>query len=256
MNREFCFDNEILAFNARGLVPLAQESEDQYLARCRSLKTYPDLCPMLVETLYGCKPDWIEVRNSNSNLSPWEAAATFYDEEDHSVSIQLRRAFLTKKRYLGLYDKEEVLAHEYIHAVRFPLQSEKYEEFFAYYIAAFFGSKFRAYWGPLFTKPSDALVFTGAALAPFAAFFVDVVDPLFFLAIPIGITAFFATRLISRWRRWKSCQEKVGLPLMIRLTDEEIDLFAQLSSSEIKAYAEEQSKVTLRWKLLSFMYCK
>ena len=241
-------------YNLRGLFPLPEEPEEYYLTRCMAIKKGEDHCPAIVEALYCCKPDWVRIEYSDDNLLLWEAGATFYDEEKGLSHIQLRRAFLQKESYLGLYSRLEVLAHEYIHAIRFPLQSEKYEEFFAYFIAASFGSKFRAFWGPLFTKPIDAVLFFIASLIPFGALFTDSVDPFFFLIPLLTLFTFFSLRLCFRWRRWRSCKEKVGLPLMIRLTDQEIDLFSQLKTAEIEAFIETESALQFRWKLLESFY--
>ena len=48
--------------------------------------------------------------------------------------------------------------------------------------------------------------------------------------------------------------EKTILPLMLRLTDQEILLFARSSSSEIQSYIAKASKEQLRWKMLALVY--
>ena len=89
--------------------------------------------------------------------------------QEGAVWIQMRAQFKEKKTLFGVYNHSEVLAHEYVHAVRYPLKSEKYEEFFAYFVSKKFGKNMRAIVGPLFATPLEAKCFLLAWMLPLFA---------------------------------------------------------------------------------------
>ena len=66
---------------------------------------------------------------------------------------------------------------------------------------------------------------------------------------------FVGARLVQRWKRWYSCMKKLSLPLMVRLTDEEIELFSTLCPKEIALWIEKERENSFRWRLLSDSYC-
>ena len=241
---------------------LPSDTEETYKEKISAIQNTPPQPDKeafaCLKELYDIEPLWVPVIYSNEGLSFFEAGCTWMDGD--AVWIQLKKDFEKKKTLFALYKKSEVLAHEYVHAVRYPMMSEKYEEFFAYFASKKFGARFRAFFGPLFSSPIEARVFLWAWMLPLFAITLelfDVINSLLCVAIaslPLLLTTFFGVRLILRWKRWQSCRKKVSLPLMVRLTDEEIELFSLLCTEEIALWIEKERENSFRWKLLSDSY--
>ncbi len=218
----------------------------------------------VVQSLYDIEPVWVPVIYSDQDLHFWEAACSWMQKEETTdtwkIWIQLRRCFQKKEKLYFIYQKSEVLAHEYVHACRYSLQAEKYEEFFAYYTSFFFAKKspsayLRGVLGPLFSSPKETQFFLLSLVVPSCAL---IFDPFFFealLCVPFLTCSFFGARLLMRWKKWCRCKKKISLPLMVRLTDEEIDLFSTLSQEKIRDWIDEQRKNSFRWRELSLIYC-
>jgi hypothetical protein len=257
------------SFDEKGLFVLPGESEKTYRMRVQSLDcTQSNACDHAgararVRELFSIDPTWVAISYSNDGLYPWEAACMWYDSVP---SIQLRKVFEKKTHLLGLYAKDEVLAHEYIHAVRAPFGDSPFEEFFAYLVS----NRFRAFLGPLFQRPQDGLWFVGTLLAACMSFtFSSLLENeflwglfCFFGLVFVSYFLFLAGRLGRLfWQFWRAWQhllpltEKKAWPLMIRLNDEEIRLFSRLTTHEIAAYIIAQKKEDFRWQIL-FHYCK
>jgi hypothetical protein len=268
--------SDILRWNRLGLFAVPEDSAESYTERaCFLLGSTPQEetqeARTLVQHCYDIDPFWVSIVFSKKNLLPWEAGCTWWSEElAESPLIQLHSFFEKKKRYLGLYDRDEVLAHEYVHAVRGPLASDRFEEFFAYFTSIQSGQGlfrlFRFFFGPLFENPREPIIFVGALLVAFLGIFIQL---LFFdesVLWPLGalvglLTAFFFGRLCLRWRCWYSCRRQLesiigdkALAVMIRLCDDEVLLFGQLSPEKIINWIEEQRKTNFRWQLLFQAY--
>jgi hypothetical protein len=201
---------------------------------------------LCIQTLFEVDPSSIDVHYSNKDLLLWEAACTWQEisvqtehEENPKINlpvsvhawVQLRESMRHKKKFL-FYRRSEILAHEYIHCLRAPLMSKKYEEIFAYSTSLYFGSSWRAYFGPFFSSSGESTLFVVLALLSFlasVASFFEFVDETSALLFPLAlfIYAFFLmVRLYRRQRVWQACKAKVGLPRMLYLQDHEVELYA------------------------------
>ena len=191
-------DEELLAYAKRGLIPGPHEDEMAFLERAS--KAVPLNLPewkevsSFTENLYGFAVDWVPCTYSNHKLPFWEGAATWISE-DKLPSIQLRRSF-KKGKYFG-YQRTEVLSPEAIHAARCMFEEPHFEEILAFRTSS---SPLRRFLGPLFRKPWESL--------------------LFILFFPFGL--FLLMRLLRAQWIFSSRQGQIPLPILICLTDEEI----------------------------------
>jgi hypothetical protein len=237
----------------------------------------------VVKRYYDVDPAWVPVTYAGKGLYPWEAGCTWYAENaNDSPSIQLTTRFQHAQDYLCLYQKDEVLAHEYVHAVRAPLGSAIFEEIFSYLISLNFSrglfgralQLFRTFFGPIFEQPSESLFFVSA----FSLFLVVTISALFsssyegtlvsICLVSTGIlcavtSAYFLGRLLVRWWQWWRCKVHLQaiagndtLALMLRLCDEEIVLFSHLKIEEIIDWIGDQKEMNFRWQLLASAYIK
>ena len=150
------------AFNRQGLIPGPDETEEEFLERanyCLELKTslptpfenvskedleLGDSCVKqafsLTEKIYDIVPEWIPLFFSNYRLAPWHGGCAwifqFSEETPCAAFFQLRRAFKQASHYLGIYDRNELIAHELTHASRMMFQEPRFEEIIAYQSAS------------------------------------------------------------------------------------------------------------------------
>lgn len=268
-----------IEWNRQGFFALSSDSVTSYETRVQKLQADSIVSRTftgqeVLRLYYDVNPTWVPICFSKKGLYLWEAGCTWYpDSVEDTPLIQLRPAFEHAPRYLGLYDCQEVIAHEYVHAVRAPLQSELFEEIFSYIISlefakGFFGKAlrlFRAFFGPLFEKPSEVIFFlvSLSALLLFGMYALSLASYFLigtFLAVG-GLCAFFFIRLLIRWQQWLRCkkhlQELFGknhLPLMLRLYDEEIVQFSGMPPEKIKQWIDGKVQNNFRWQLLFASY--
>jgi hypothetical protein len=247
-------DEELQVSNREGIFPAPQDTYESYCQRVLRLRQNKTISspPSLLQELYDVNPQWVEVVHSNKQLHFWEAACNWL--EGDRTWIQVRKNFEKKEKLFGLYAKEEVLAHEYVHAVRALLGSEKYEEHFAYYVSRDFGNCFRATMGPCFSNPLDAKILLLSLFTFPCLLFAELFPTTISLIIPCCTLAFLGGRLFWRWRVWHRCRRRIGLALMIRLTDEELEHLSQLTPLQIQDWISEAQKTSFRWQQLSKWY--
>jgi len=195
-----------------------------------------------IQKEFHVTPKWIQVRYSNRGLKPWEGAASWI--MDYGNWIQLRNAF-KKGSFLG-YRREDVILHEVVHSLRFTFEEPRFEEIIAH---AFTQKKWRRFFGPLFATPAHAYIFlTTLLLTPFAP------------SIPFGYLLWRLGCLIKNQRIFKKSLKKIQklfphlspYSVVLRLTDQEIQLFANQDVTIIQDYIKSQQK-NLRWQQLSFL---
>lgn len=260
--------SDLLRWNALGFFATPEDTVESYTARALSwtsqaLKENTQEARNVVRSCYDIDPSWVTVIFSKKELFPWEAGCMWYDDKP---LIQLHSRFEKKKKYLLFYDRDEILAHEYVHAARSPLHSKSFEEFFAYFVSLQFGRGplrlLRAFFGPLFEHPREPLLLIigllSALLGTFAQMWFFEEISILPIAIALAIaTSFFFGRLSLRWYRLYTCKRHFGpqaLPLMVRLLDDEIELFSRLSTQEVMAYIHEKRQTNFRWQLLFETY--
>ncbi|MBI3508913.1 MAG: hypothetical protein HY069_04700 [Chlamydiia bacterium] len=251
-------DEELVALNQKGFIPGPSETESEFLDRVKNTgkhavklggESIPSshwqwVCYHLKER-FDFEPHSLPAFYSNRLLAPWQGAAAWI-LEGKLVAIQLRKA-LRKGSYLGLYQREEILAHEAVHAARSAFSEKKNEEFFAYMTSLV---RWRRILGPIIQSPWEVWPFLVAMLV--GMFFQGA---LFFAALWLGLGF---CRLIRQHRILKKTYHallKVSdkpFALMLRLTDTEIRQFGKLEN--IQEYAEKQT--SLRWRLIRLAYLK
>ncbi|MCI0381697.1 MAG: hypothetical protein L0207_01405 [Chlamydiae bacterium] len=277
----FISDQELIHLNQRGFIPGPEESEDQFLKRVEKLEIFFSYPPKKIDhyltdgewegatkitkQLFDFGPDWIIGFYDNRNLSFFQGAATWIEKkEDVSIPlIQLRKKFFSGS-FFYLYSREEVLAHEAVHAARSAFHEEKFEEIFAFYSSK---NSFRRWMGPLFQKSWEAGVFIALLLIPFFVQisslwfgFPDFLTWLFLL--PLSYAFFLLTRLAflkGRLNRYlKKLESLLGkekaLQVAFRSKDEEILNLARVNSEEIKTYFTRNKNETPRFRMIYLAY--
>jgi len=177
-----------------GFLQGPNESDESFAKRAEFCSTFRD--PKADDHLLG----WIPLYYTNKGLSFFEGGATFIDEREGVVFplIHLRKAFKNKDHWL-FYDKEEILQHELVHAMRCTFEEPKIEEFIAYQTSKL---SYRKFFGPLFTSPKEIFFFLSSLALPF--FFSELI----FLAIPLVTLGGFLFRLALRQKKFKALLSK------------------------------------------------
>lgn len=196
-------DKELLDFYKRGLIPGPREDENVFLQRVS--KALP-LAPKLDVPKFGITIDWMPILYSNKKLPFWEGAATWIDGNG-LPSIQLREGF-QKGSYLG-YQRDEVLAHEAVHAARSTFEEPKFEEALAYMTSK---SRFRRWLGPLFRRSWESALLI-------VALFLGMLTQIW---IPIVLIGYFLMRLIKTHWCLRRCLKKFPPSVVMLMTDKEI----------------------------------
>lgn len=281
--------------NQLGLIPGPTETESDFLARaqfCQNLKQElthieADL-PFksrdeaseaifaepfkLSQSLYGIAPTWIPLFLSNYQLTPWHGGCAWIfqlnEETPTSAFLQLRQSFRHKQAYLGLYQRDELIAHELAHVGRMMYEEPQFEEFFAYQTSS---STFRRWIGPIVQSSKETLLFIilmgSLIMADIALLAVGHTYSstwvLLLKLLPFFLIGLALIRLTWRHHLLKRCQrqlEKVyankdtARHLLYRLRDEEIRLFARFSPDEIKNWFQAQQNHSFRWHFLARLY--
>lgn len=241
-----------------GLIPGPTETAEQFEKRANRcvIQKEVDLQALnRVEALFGVRPEWIEVESNRRGLMPWEPAATWV-EESESGEI----AYRIQVHPRAWYPKEEVIAHEMVHAMRMAFSERQFEEVLAYQTSR---SGLRRYLGPLFANPAETKILLLLLFLPWIGVVVDLFWTLGFAAelmiwIPIAALTFLFSRLVCIQRTFAKCLlqiEKVtgGSPLRMALwlTDAEIRLFSRSTLQEISSYIDSQRISSLRWQMMT-----
>ena len=186
----------------------------------------------------------------------------------HGRLFQLRQKFRDSRRYLGLYDRDELIAHELCHVGRMMYQEPKYEEVLAYRTSK---STFRRWFGPIVQSSWESTLFlvililimvVDFSLASFhqtQAFEIA----MWAKAIPALLIFLALGRLCWRHNRFSKClsnlKDTVGAEakanaVIYRLQDREIAAFAGMGPDAIRRYAAEIAGKSLRWRVIASAY--
>jgi hypothetical protein len=248
-------EDQLQSWGLRGIFPGPSESSEAFLLRADSLipklnaDHYPSLS--LLKQTFNTSPDWIEVVTDSKGLSFWEGAATWIEETadgKRSCRIQLKDSFLSR-----LYPKEEVIAHEMVHAMRLMFDEGRFEEILAYQTSK---NRFRRYFGPLFTNPTESKLFLLALLTSWILYWAEIffdfnLGGSFILLLPLLALGWGVFRLIRSQRIFSAALRHLAiaapLAIALRLTDTELELFAKSTPEEIRAFAHSQKEQSLRW---------
>ena len=236
-------DEELLALSRRGFIPGPGESEERFVKRVQAAEDFflnppeefqgmqrvpaPhwDWVRHHLGELYDFQPDSLIAYYSNRQLAPWQGAASWiFDVQPGPIcAVQLRRKF-SRGSYLGLYSRDEILAHEAVHAARSAFEEPASEEFFAYYTSS---AKWRRVLGPIVRRPWEASLFLGALVL---GLFLETFLPaavLFSFALWRLSAQHVRLRRAANKIRQRGKSEKTIRALLFRLTDGEIRRLAQ-----------------------------
>lgn len=283
-------DEDLLKYNALGLIPGPGETEEAFLARVHhcleelpsphsqgnpffpgalmaKLPSILDEDPFpLTEHLFDIKPLWVEGLISNEKLAPWHGGCAWiyneYPEAPTSVFIQLR-----EKAPL-FYRQQEIIAHELAHVGRMEFQEPRFEELIAYQTSS---SHWRRWLGPIVDSGFESFSFLALIGGIFAFdIFLLATDQLevFVLAawlklLPLAVIVLALCRVASRHIVFNRASDHISKAIedpslascvLYRLTDSEIQKFSQMSPSAIKAYATSQNHQELRWRMIYKAY--
>lgn len=278
---------DLIEYNRRGLIPGPKEEKEEFFARvefCLSLKTnlldevkIPNSEPQdetivtpaleLTNQLYGISPSWVPVFFSNWKLAPWHGGAAwiFKLKEDSSLGavLQLRKPFYKKSHYLGIYSRDELMAHEMAHVGRMAFEEKKYEELLAYKTSK---SWFLRMCGPIVQSAGESrlIIYILATLLIMDAYFLfqgslsAYLETQIFKLLPLILIFFALFRLKKRQSTLTKAEKNLGSiskyakEILYRLTDKEIDAFSKLQKDALLKYIDQDC--SLRWKVIKLSY--
>lgn len=285
----------LIKYNQMGLIPGPEESETEFLERaeyCLNLKeilskadlnnievidtptSQAVLSEAMAQTnlLYDIQPSWVPIAFSNDRLAPWHGGCAWIFQMDNSPTtalLQLRKNFATAKRFLGIYNRKELVVHELSHVGRMTFEEPKFEEIIAYRSAH---TGFRRYFGPIIQSAWESLMFLIVLAFSFAIdlymIAADKPDPYHLSTwVKLGPLILIIVACLRLWKRqtvFERCltrlkkgfnNEKIANAVLYRLTDNEIEKFSRWSFEEIIQYAKKQSgDGNLRWKVICEAY--
>lgn len=287
-------DQQLLDWNAEGLIPGPDENESQLSQRatyCLHLKErihsdlekiFPlaaeeiaaeeilDPALQKVKQLYEIAPHWIPLFFSNEHLTFWHGGSAWIFQQDESSPIsaffQLRRQFKNSDTYLGIYKREEIIVHELCHVGRMAFEEPKFEEIIAWQSSS---SGWRRWLGPIIQSSWESALFVlillGIVMLDVAALYWQD-DTLYQISmwaklLPVGLVGLALGRLWSRQTQFSTClrhlQETVQDPQKARA------ILYRLTDQEILLFSRlkpadiklySQSQNSLRWRLIHLAY--
>lgn len=295
MSQTLLSDAELLSLNQQGLIPGPNETESEFIKRanyCLNLKNIlaselglpqpvdseiakkliQDASP-ITKQLFNISTEWAPIIFSNHKLALWHGGCAWIfqqsEETPTAAFFQLRRVYETSTRYLGIYDRQELIAHESAHVGRMLFQEPKFEEMLAYTTGR---SLFRRMFGPIIESPWEVVLFALALLFSFAADFSAAIFggyQLYNVALwlkvpPLIIIGCGLVRLWIRHQQFSRCLKKLqGMFgnekanwIIYRLTDKEILALGKMNVKDITHYISSQKESSLRWRLLNLAYTR
>ncbi|MDD7986820.1 hypothetical protein PQO01_17860 [Lentisphaera marina] len=257
----------ILALNKRGFFPASKESLDDFICRLENLRTeYEKFDTTLQKVgsfeLEGVKFNKADVIPSEMFCDARKSNLELYDFDLDWVPgffyspgamfggcawgippyfftlFILRPSFRTRDKWY-IYGRQELMAHEMCHAVRFPLEADKYEEMFAYQTST---SSFRKLFGPMVRSPLETYILLGLITALMGVqvwiYSQEYVKQAYFLPMPVlvlmGLMLGYFAFLMLRQHLQNKSYERLLLMLStftdkpravaFRLNDQEIDV--------------------------------
>ncbi|WP_294482431.1 hypothetical protein [uncultured Victivallis sp.] len=254
--------------DAAGFFPVPGETDEQFASRLETLSGElealrdgsSDLLPLLRQSrplsrevrdaanqltweTYRFRADWVAGWYSSRRTGLFSAGILL--EVDGALPLLfLHGTFARRNRRWG-YDAAETLAHELIHAVRIAFPASVYEEYFPCQVHAsafrrWAGNLFRRWYLPFFSLGGIAAAAVLAAVGN-ALWFLPLAGPLLVLAREFQIR-----RRLGKAAHTLRMAGVDPLPVLLRLSDQEIFEIAALSPAEL----EERRKYSPRWRRL------
>ena len=286
--------DQYLIWNQQGLIPGPGESEKDFCRRAEyCLQLVREIDPefeqhfpfpkedqalgqvvmedssALTKKLYDIYPQWVPIFFSDYKLAPWHGGCAwiFQIREDSPTAaiLQMRRAWRDKTTYLGIYKREELIAHELSHVGRMMFHERKFEEILAYQTSS---ARWQRWLGPIIGSAHEAMMFMSflvlIVLADLFILFTE--SPFLYMAlwwlklIPVAIVVYGLMRLWRKHSVYERCLDvlksvtKNPHAVGYRLTDAEIKLFTKSAPEAVNEYAERLSARELRWKVIKTAY--
>jgi hypothetical protein len=227
---------------------------------------------LTTRNLYGITPDWVLIFFSNYQLAPWHGGCAWIfqlnAQTPTTAFLQLRSNFRSQKKYLGLYQRSELMSHELAHVGRMVYDEPKYEEVLAYRSSQ---AKWRRFFGPIVQSSGESLFFiltlfatllVNLSLFSVNSFFASQLT-IWLPLIPVTLFLIGLVRLIRKHTQFNLCLNQlrdlfhdndIANHLIYRLTDHEIDQFAQSTTSQIRDYILQQKEISFRWRFIAYNY--
>ncbi len=219
-------------------------------------------CSSMTEHLYSFRIDWVPGFFVTPSFSWLFGGCAFYSFPDFFTFFIIRQCFARKKRWL-IYDRDELLAHELCHVARIGLQSNIFEENFAYKTAS---SRFRRKVGGMFRGPFDAFLLLGSTLILLLSqvtktFFLPGLDVAYFWGV-VGLAVLsLGTRHLSACLKFRKCLKKLAgvspdffLAVAFRCTDTEIHQLASGKVGDIRSWINSRTTDSLRWQVIQHRF--
>ncbi len=206
-------------------------------------------------SLFGFTIDWVPGFFIDPFMLFGGCAFTYYP--DFFAMFIIRRSFRHSPKWF-IYKRKELLAHELCHIARIGLESERFEETFAYQTST---SSFRRLLGGIFLKPMDSYLLLGSA---FLLLIGQILRTYLFPALSIGIfwgilllallwLSLRYIHLMNILKRAKGSMELLwggnAMKALFRSSDKEIRTWAAFNDkAEAEAWLEKQG---VRWKVIA-----
>lgn len=286
-------EDEFPSLNEQGLIPGPEETEEDFTKRTRyclnlnrelvqqcelpspidsqTSQSLLNAISPFVKKAYGFSPNWVPIIFSNHQLAPWHGGCAWIFQVTHESPLgalfQLRKAFLHSQRYLGIYNRDELMIHEAAHIGRMAFQEPNFEELLAYQSS---NSAFRKWFGPIISSPKESLYFVLSCFLAFAGtFYYTFLDGPPFLnwlfILPLFLMMIGLLRLVIRHYQLKKClkaieallkDKEIASHVVYRLSDSEIISFGSKTENEIESYIKSQMPTSLRWRFIKAIYLR
>lgn len=212
----------------------------------------------LTEKAYAFRVNWVPGFFLSQSLGwLWGGCAAVFDSGLRVFLV--RAAFATRRKWL-IYRRDELLAHELCHVARAALNDLTAEEDFAYRLSF---SRFRAWMGPCFREPRDAILFLAPVAVLLVASLLDAFELArcrmgFFWALAGVYPAFLLIRNILARRNFRDAENVALLffanaaAALFRCSYREIRQLAAFAGdpSAAAVFIRRRADENLRWRVI------
>lgn len=188
----------------------------------------------------------------------WGGCAV-WEEENPTPVIVIRKNFAKRAKWF-IYDRAELISHEFCHAARMPLMDQELEEHLAYGISK---KWLRRAIGNCFQRDLDAILFViPAVLLALVQTVITVMQLNNSLILPFWVLAlawplYLIVRNIIQTGKYKAAKrnlEKAGFrnarAILFRSVYEEICTFAKTKPEQLRTLLEEKAEQDFRWNVI------
>ena len=208
--------------------------------------------------LFGFRCDWVPGFFFQASPLSFFGGYAFYFFPEFFAMFLARNCFRNKRKWLFI-ERDELVAHEMCHIARAALQSQAYEELFAYQTAT---TTFRRFTGGIFREQLDSFLFLGATffllfwqlaraiwlpqLPAWGGWVILLLD-VSFLLIRHGITYHRFTTALGKLVQLYG-DEAIARAVLFHASDEEIPQLAQ--AKDLSVLLNEWAQFQLRWQII------